>query len=122
MIKVTLVEVMNSIESLKSISDMAFDFKTSVEIAKIVKELDVYVAEYEKTRNSLVKEYGSETEVDGQYQIDNVEGFNKKHSELLNETVELDYDKIDIKKFEELDSIKPKDLIVLDWLIDSSSA
>lgn len=91
--KLTLKELLQSVESLGKLLNKELTVITAYRLGKLSKALQSELDQFNLTRNNLIKKYGKEK--DGQYQIDPddksaMEKFNKEIEELL--TVEISID------------------------------
>jgi len=130
--KVTTIDVMNSIESLKVINALELPFKLSYKIAKHIKELDPILTAYQETHKKLIEKFcnkdeegnvltkkvkdpnDQEVEV---YDLDETnEEYQKEYSDLLNVENEVNIEQISINEFEDVD-VKPNDVMSIMWML-----
>lgn len=120
MITLTLQEMVNNFSLMNALMNKSLKAKTAYKIARIARELEKEYKLFDEARVNLINTYGKKedgqlVEENGNYLIDEnqIEDYNKAANDLLNTTIELNLEKLDI---EELDGIEltPQDIIVLE--------
>lgn len=126
MIELTLEQLLNSTESLKQLSSKPLKARVAFTVARIIKDADVEVTNFNDARTDLITKYGEKNE-DGSLKTDEknnvqivreqVDDFNKELTELLGTTITLNANKI---KFEDIDSLQftPAEIITLEPFIE----
>ena len=112
MIKVKLGEVISAIESLKILGTVSLKGKTAYQIARLLRETENEYKLYEEERKKLVEKYAARDANNelianeaGDISVDTNEknklkGFREELNELLDNEVELNVDKIELKDLE----------------------
>jgi len=111
--------MLDSIESIKHISQQKYPAKISWILAKVIRKMDIYYKEFINTRDSLIKKYG-EVDESGKMMGVKEEYKNQYFGEIL-ELMKQDVDiPINPMKFEDIinDEVKlePQYLVNIDWL------
>jgi len=126
MIEIKLGEIMSSMDTMQKLANVSFKGKTAFQIARILKKLDDEIKTFNDTRSTLIQKYGVKDEngqliVDEQgnckLQEDGVVDFNKELNELLNTTIEINANKLDVNSLDEGD-FTPADMIALEPFIE----
>ena len=126
MIEIKLGEIMNSMDTMQKLANVSFKGKTAFQIARILKKLDEEIKTFNDTRSTLIQKYGVKDEngkliVDEQgnckLREDGVVDFNKELNELLNTTIEINANKLDVNSLDEGD-FTPADMIALEPFIE----
>lgn len=114
--KITLNELVGSVDSLKALLECKLPFKVSYRINKLLNNsVASALKSYEADRVKLVLKYGTVQE-DGSTQVtdaDSLKDFTKQLQELLDSEVEIKFDPISISEIGEV-SIEPRH--VLPWI------
>ena len=112
MIKVSLNEIVSSVDSLRALQEVKFPVKISYRIMRLVNKLDPILKSYNEKRDALIKELGEKNE-EGNFQVKDPEKlklFAEKLSELLTTEEEIDFVKINVEDLGEV-SVEPKLLV-----------
>lgn len=118
--KTTLLKLVNSSGSLGTLVETKLPVKLALRVARLTKRVSEELELFNKQRLSLLEKYG---EKEGeQYRIppESQAGFSKEYEELVNDEVELPDTEITIEDIP--DTIRPVDLLALDWLIKDGGA
>jgi len=99
--KLTIAEIFNVKEPLEELVKTKLPVKTSFAILKLIRKLDEHLIPAEEVKNNLVKQYGSPPEGQpnsGQISIKpgdvNFPKFAEEFSELIQQEVEIVYEKV----------------------------
>lgn len=126
MISVKITELLNSTETLQKLSQKDFKAKLAWQVARLLKAAEGEIQSFNETRMNLIKKYGVKdengelkTDEKGNCQIESesVETFSNELNELLETTVEINANKIDIGLLENVD-FTPSDMAVLEPFVD----
>ncbi len=109
--KIKVSQIVESVESIKSIQEVKLPVKIAYRIKRLVDKLAPILKSYEEKRVDLVKEMGEETK-DGQYQVsaDKIKAFMSKLGELQSVDEEIEFEPIKISEIGEA-TIQAKDLV-----------
>lgn len=114
MIKIKLGDVVNSIEQIKSLQEVAFPVKISYKISRLVSKLNPELVIYNDARNKIVKEYGEvnpETKMIEVKDPEKMKLFAEKITDVLSTEIEIDwFEKIKISDLGEV-KIEAKNLV-----------
>lgn len=115
MIKTTIKDIYNANNILQKLSEQALPVKVSYSIAKAIKAVEAEFVTAEKQRIKLCEKYGKPNKEGTQYDIEDVEGFNKEFAELMSLEVELN-----VKAIRLTDEIRlsAQEVIALDGFIE----
>ena len=126
MIELKIGQLLDSIETLKQLSGEPLKARVAFIVARIIKETDAEVTNYNETRTNLINKYGKKNE-DGSLAVDaqnNVQfdpadapAFNTELNELLNTTITLTADKIKMDDLENLE-FTPAEILTLEPFIE----
>lgn len=126
MITVTIADLLNSTETLKKLGQRDFPAKLAWSIAKLLKAAEKEIQDFNETRMNLIQKFGSKDE-NGELITDennnckieseSVEEFNKQLNDLINTSVEISGNKLDIGLFDDL-KFTPSEMAVLEPFID----
>lgn len=117
--KITLGQMVQSVESLQKLFNEPLPIKTTFKLKKITQEIDNNLKIYDDSRNSLLKKYGkADKENEGMFIIDpkNQKALDKEHTELTEMEVSLSFEPISSSILGKI-QLSSKDLVLLDWLI-----
>lgn len=112
MIELTVQEMLNSFNTLQDLLDKKLPSKTAFTVARIIREIEKESNTFQTARNHLIKLYGEVdkngnliTDAEGNIQVKNedIPAFNKEITDLLNTTITLNIDKINITDLNNLD-------------------
>lgn len=126
MINITVKELVDSSETMKKLSQKSLKGKTAYYIARLLREIDKELTLFNETRGDLIKKYGEKDE-NGELKIDEngnckfgpdtIEQFYSEMNDILNNGIELNANKINLKDLEELD-FTPTEMIILEPFIE----
>ena len=126
MITVKISELLNSVETLQKLSQKDFKAKLAWQIARLLRSAESEIQSFNETRMNLIRKYGEKDE-NGELVTDErgnckitegeVNDFNIELNDLLNSTVEINANKIDIDQLEDLD-FTPSEIAILEPFID----
>jgi len=114
--KVRLVDVYNSVQVINKILDAQLPATIAFQLTKLIKSLDGEIKIIEEQRVKLVSKYGEETKENGVTVSEaNKEAFLKEFTELLETEIEINWNPVDISKFEAL-NLSANDLMKVSFL------
>lgn len=120
--KVKMIDVYNSVGALNKLLEMKMAVKTSMKVVNIVKEINLHLAEAEKSRNALLQKHGRKDK-EGVYNVPDskkekfVEELN---ANLLGTEVEIRSDLLKEQDFDANFSITPAELSSISFLIEEN--
>lgn len=126
MIKVKILDLVNSTETLQKLSQKDFKAKLAWSIARLLKAAEKEIQEFNDTRMNLIKKYGEKdengelvTDDKGNCKIDNsvLNEFSNELNDLMNTEVEINANKIDIELLENLE-FTPSDMAILEPFVE----
>jgi hypothetical protein len=123
MVELTLGEIKNLEHSFTKLVEQDLPVRLAYRLGKILKQINNELEHIENLRIALVKKYGTNDEKTNtiNVSIDKLEAFLQEWTELLNEKVNLDFEKIKLSELEELEiKITPIDFIKLEYFIDEN--
>lgn len=109
-----LGEIRNMKDPLGSLLDKEIPIKVAWKLNKLVKSFDKELGEIEEFRINLIKKLGVEGE-DGNVQVqeDKMADFVTEFNQLLTQTVEIEFDGLDIEAFGEV-NLSARDAMILE--------
>ena len=126
MLKVKISDIVNSTETLQKLAQKDFKAKLAWQIARLLKQAEAEVQEFNTTRMTLINKYGDKDEA-GQLITDergnckispeNMELFSTELNDLIQNEIELNANPLKISDLEELD-FTPSDMAMLEPFID----
>ena len=126
MIKVKLIDLINSTETLQKLAQKDFKAKLAWSIARLLKAAEVEIQSFNEARTNLIKKYGEKnekgeliTDEKGNCKIleTGVKEFNTELNELVESEVEIQANKIKIEMLEDLD-FTPSDMAAVEPFIE----
>lgn len=122
--KITNNQMINSISSLRALSQKQLPIEVSYKIAKNIRNIEQDLAIYEQERKKLIDKY-VEKDSEGNPKLDDNNNYiikdklnwNKDVLELLSFETDVEIEKIDIKELDGL-KISPSELIAIDYMIE----
>lgn len=122
--KITNNQMINSISSLRALSQKQLPIEVSYKIAKNIRNIEQDLAIYEQERKKLIDKY-VEKDLEGNPKLDDNNNYiikdklnwNKDVLELLSFETDVEIEKIDIKELDGL-KISPSELIAIDYMIE----
>lgn len=122
--KITNNQMINSISSLRALSQKQLPVEVSYKIAKNIRNIEQDLAIYEQERKKLIDKY-VEKDSEGNPKLDDNNNYiikdklnwNKDVLELLSFETDVEIEKIDIKELDGL-KISPSELIAIDYMIE----
>ena len=106
--KVTLGDARGIMAGLPEVMKEKLPMKMSYWFARTIRELTDHTQDTEGVRKKLVEKYaakdkkGKFIEKDGQYDIKDIEGFNKEFQPILDQEIEIKYDGITLEELEKI--------------------
>lgn len=121
--KVTLNELQRGFVSLSKLANQDLPLKTGYWLGRIAKAAESEMKNLEDLRIKLVKRIGNE-DAEGNYTIpaDAMDAFTAEMTELLDVSVELPGDRINLDSLGEGVKLSAIDLINLEWLFEAEAA
>lgn len=118
--KVTLSQVLGSIEVIKSMTKVDLPVKTGYKVVTLTKEIENKLKTFEMNRVELIQKYGRENER-GVFSVsdEDKDSFNADYQSLMNTEIELECDKFALDAFPDSFRLTPTQLNTIEWLIDS---
>ena len=100
--KVTLEEILGANQSIQKIASKELPAKLSYRLSRLDAKLSGFVKSFDKTRNELVKKYGTEDKEKKTTTVnaENMPKFQEELLEILSTPEEVDFDPIKIDMFE----------------------
>ena len=126
MIKVKIAELLNSTDTLQKLSQKDFKAKLAWSVARLLKNAEKEIQEFNDTRMELIKKYGEKddqgeliTDEKGNCKIlpDSISEFTNELNELIETEIELNANKIDIDLLENID-FTPAEMALLEPFIE----
>ena len=126
MIKVTIGNIVNSVEVLQKLGKKDFKAKLAWSIARLLKEAEKEVQGFNEARLKLINKYGIKDENDqlvtddnGNCKIiqENIPDFNKELNDLVDTEVEINANKINMNLLEDVD-FTPSDMATLEPFVE----
>ena len=126
MITVEIREILNSAEIMQRLSKRPFKGKIAFQIARILRYIDEELKSFNETRSKLIKIYGERNDAgeliideNNNYKIqpDKIAKLNQEIEELLNTSIQINADKINISDIENED-FTPADILLLEPFIE----
>ena len=127
MIKVTIGELLNATEALQNLAKKELKARLALSISRILKNAEGEIQNFNDTRMNLIKKYGEKDEngelittEDGNCKIpeDVATEFSNELNSLLDETIEINANKMTLEQLENLD-FTPKDMVMLEPFIET---
>lgn len=117
--KVTLSQILNSIEVIKTMNKTDLPVKTGFKVVALTKEIEKKLTSLEKNRIELINKYGKENE-SGALVVKNEDrdDFNRDYQVLMNTEIELECDRLTLDAFPDSFKLTPSQLSNIEWLID----
>lgn len=106
MIEVKALDVLNSIDAMKSLMTAPVKSNVAYRIARLAREIDNEYKTFDEARINLIKKYGKKDEngelavnEDGQWTVEseNIQEFNKEFEELSNTPLQINAEKIPLQ-------------------------
>lgn len=126
MIKVTIGNIVNSVEVLQKLGKKDFKAKLAWSIARLLKEAEKEVQGFNEARLKLINKYGIKdengqliTDDNGNCKIiqENIPDFNKELNDLVDTEVEINANKISMNLLEDID-FTPSDMAALESFVE----
>lgn len=117
MLKVTMNELLNSNQVMRKIATNDFPIKISYQISRIISRMEIVLSLFEDKKRKIFTKYGEPTK-DKQIRIkkENIEKFQKEMKVLLDDSVEIYGEKINMEVFNEI-KLSAIDLLNLKFLL-----
>ena len=125
MITVSVREILNSAEIMQKLSKRQFKGKVAFQIARILRYIDEELKSFNEARSNLIEIYGERDESDNlvmdeknnyKIQKDKITELNQEIEELLNTSIQINADAINMKDIENED-FTPADILLLEPFI-----
>lgn len=126
MITVSVREILNSAEIMQKLSKRQFKGKVAFQIARILRYIDEELKSFNEARSNLIEVYGERDESDNlvmdennnyKIQKDKITELNQEIEELLNTSIQINADAINMKDIENED-FTPADILLLEPFIE----
>ena len=126
MITIKMSDLLNSTEILQKLSQKDFKAKLAWSIARLLKEAEKEIQQFNDTRMNLIKKYDERDEAGDlitdekgncKIQQDAVQQFTDELNELVNTEIEINANKIDIELLEDTE-FTPSDMSLLEPFIN----
>lgn len=126
MIEVSVREILNSAEIMQKLSKRQFKGKVAFQIARILRYIDEELKSFNEARSNLIEVYGERDESDNlimdennnyKIQKDKITELNQEIEELLNTSIQINADAINMKDIENED-FTPADILLLEPFIE----
>lgn len=114
MIQITAQELLNGVEGLQTLLNMPLPIKISYCVARLIREVNNEYKLLSRVRQQIGQKYG-EASNDGSFNIskEQQETFLEEYNNLMNTTISLNVEPIELKDLEEYIKLTPKDIINL---------
>lgn len=116
--KIKLSEVVNNLENLQNLFKNKLPVKVAYRLKRLSAKLDSELKTYDETKNALILEIAKDLPDNTKITKENVEElkeFNKKHAELLDTEVEIDFEPINVEELGDI-VVAPNELI--SWIFN----
>lgn len=126
MITVSVREILNSAEIMQKLSKRQFKGKVAFQIARILRYIDEELKSFNEARSNLIEVYGERDGSDNlvmdennnyKIQKDKITELNQEIEELLNTSIQINADAINMKDIENED-FTPADILLLEPFIE----
>lgn len=126
MINIKMSDLLNSTETLQKLSQKELKARLALSIARLLKEAEREIQNFNEVRMNLIKKYGEKdengeliTDDNGNCKIvpDGVEVFSKELNEAISTEIEINANKLRIDDLDNLD-FTPSDMAVLEPFIE----
>ena len=126
MITIKISDLLNSTDTLQKLAQKDFKAKLAWSIARLLKEAEKEIQQFNETRMTLIKKYGEKddtgelvTDEKGNCKIENdcLEEFSNQLNELIETEVEINANKIRMELLEEVD-FTPADMAALEPFVE----
>lgn len=114
--KITIGEVINSVESVKALQEVKFPVKVSYKLKRLVDKLSPIIKTYNTEKDELVKKFGTKNE-DNSFSVkdEKLQDFYPEIKKLLEVEEEVDFEKIPVAELGDV-QIEPK--LLLDFIFE----
>ena len=116
-----LGELVGSVAALSNLAAEKMKAKQAYRVSRVLREANSHLEAFNSARDNAVEKYGKKNG-DGNIEVkqDSKEfnKFNEEMTALLDEDVEMKFDRIKLKEISNLE-VTVGDMIALDWLIDN---
>lgn len=126
MIQLKMNDLLNSTETLQKLSQKELKAKLALSIARLLKEAEREMQNFNEVRMNLIKKYGEKdengeliTDEKGNCKIlnDNTADFSKELNDLIETEIEINANKLKLDDLETLD-FTPSDMVSLEPFIE----
>lgn len=127
MIKIKVSDLLNATETLQKLSQKELKAKLALSIARLLKEAEREIQNFNEVRMNLINKYGEKdekgeliTDDKGNCKIipDGIETFSKELNDLVTTDVEINANKLKLDDLENLD-FTPGDMVALEPFIET---
>jgi len=118
--KMTILDVLGSFESLKQLGTGKLPMQVALTIAKNRRVIDECVDLFNERKEVLVKKYGKENKETGNMTVDakHVKAFTNQIKKMTSEEVDLAVKKIKVSEFGKGFQVEGNTMYALDWMIE----
>lgn len=126
MIKVKILDLLNSVEILRKLSQQDFKAKTAWQIVRLLKAAENEIQGFSEARMNLITKYAEKDENGALIKDDNdnvklvpetMEAFSAEVNELLESEIEINANKLSIEQLENAD-FTPSEMAMLEPFIE----
>ena len=126
MIKVSLNNIVNSIDTFQAIMQQSFKGSLAFKIARLARELNKEMETFSEQRRKIVNEYSLKDEngeikadENGNIQItpDRIQEFNTEFTNLLNTEVEINADKLPMDNIDDFE-VSPQQMLNIEMFFE----
>jgi len=126
MIKVSLNDIVNSIDTFQVIMQQSFKGSLAFKIARLARELNKEMETFNEQRRKIVNEYSLKDEngevkfdENGNIQItpDRIQEFNTEFTNLLNTEVEINADKLPMDNIDDFE-VSPQQMLNIEMFFE----
>ena len=126
MIKVSLNDIVNSIDTFQAIMQQSFKGSLAFKIARLARELNKEMETFNEQRRKIVNEYSLKdengevkTDEHGNIQItpDRIQEFNTEFTNLLNTEVEINADKLPMDNIDDF-KVSPQQMLNIEMFFE----
>ena len=107
--------------SLAKLLDAELPIKEAYNISKILKSAQVELDFFENERKKLIKKHGDKPDENGDIKVkeENISKFTEEFQKVLDMNVNISGDKVDLNLVNEKIKLTPKDIILLEPILEN---